>query len=92
MNELSPNNTFRGLPLTVDQEREVEHYIHTHQRHGQPWDTPELQAMIADMLNPPEVAGEDSLDDCRSEQETAMGEESRESDLLPCERARQHSH
>jgi hypothetical protein len=91
MNELSPNNTFRGLPLTADQEREVEHYIHAHQRSGLPWDTPELQAMIDDMLNPPEVgADDDSLDASMSaEQATAMGEESGELDLLPCERSRQ---
>lgn len=26
---------------------------------GEPWDTPELQAMLADMLNPPEVVDDD---------------------------------
>jgi hypothetical protein len=91
MIEPNPTNTFRGLPLTADQASEVEHYIHTHQRSGLPWDTPELQAMIDDMLNPPEVAGDDeALDTCMSaEQATAMGEESGELDLLPCERSRQ---
>jgi hypothetical protein len=91
MNELSPNNTFRGLPLTADQEREVDHYIHTHQRNGLPWDTPELQAMIDDMLDPPEVAGDDEALDASmsAEQATAMGEESGDLDLLPCERSRQ---
>jgi hypothetical protein len=90
MQEPSPTNTFRGLPLTADQEREVEHYIHTHQRNGLPWDTPELQAMIDDMLNPPEFAGDDeALDAMSAEQTTAMGEESGELDLLPCERSRQ---
>ena len=29
------------------------------QRSGLPWDTPELHAMLADMLNPPEVDAED---------------------------------
>lgn len=76
MNEPSPNNTFRGLPLTADQEREVEHYIHTHQRLGLPWDTPELQAMISDMLNPPEVDDEAPGTSMSAEQATAMGEES----------------
>jgi hypothetical protein len=91
MNELSPNNTYRGLPLTAEQEREVEHYIHTHQRNGLPWDTPELQAMVDDMLNPPEVAGDDEALDASmsAEQATAMGEESGDLDLLPYERARQ---
>lgn len=91
MHEPGPTNTFRGLPLTADQAREVEHYIHTHQRRGLAWDTPELQAMIDDMLNPPQVTGDDeALDASMSvEQATAMGEESAELDLLPCERSRQ---
>ena len=91
MNELNPKTTFRGLPLTPDQEREVEHYIHTHQRNGLAWDTPELQAMIDDMLNPPEMASDDetAVDlSMSAEQATALGEESGELDLLPHERER----
>lgn len=54
-----PANTFRGLPLSSEQDSEIRHYIHTRERHGLPWDTPELQAMLADMLDPPETDGED---------------------------------
>jgi len=49
-------NTFRGLPLSPEQESEI---IHARQRGGLPWDTPELQAMLADMLDPPETVEED---------------------------------
>lgn len=54
-----PANTFRGLPLTSEQDSEIRHYIHTRERGGQPWDTPELQSMLADMLDPPEADDED---------------------------------
>jgi hypothetical protein len=65
MNETDPATTFRGLPLTPEQDSEIRHYIHVRSRSGLPWDTPELQAMIADMLDPPEVADDESqaLDD-----------------------------
>ncbi len=59
MMEAEPANTFRGLPLTSEQESEIRHYIHVRQRAGRPWDTPELHAMLADMLNPPEADAED---------------------------------
>jgi hypothetical protein len=62
MNELNPATSFRGLPLTHDQENEIAHYIHTRQRCGAQWDTSELRAMIADMLNPPEIVDDDQLD------------------------------
>lgn len=52
-------HTFRGLPLSPEQESEIRHYIHARQRGGLPWDTPELQAMLADMLDPPETVEED---------------------------------
>lgn len=54
-----PGNMFQGLPLTPEQDSEVRHYIHGRQRNGLPWDTPELHAMIADMLDPPERGEED---------------------------------
>lgn len=54
-----PANTFRGLPLSSEQDSEIRHYIHTRERNGLPWDTPELQAMLADMLDPPEADEED---------------------------------
>jgi len=77
MNRTDPGATFRGLPLTPEQDSEIKHYIHDRTRHGVPWDTPELQAMLHDMLDPPELADEDSqaLHDCMgAEHATAMDE------------------
>lgn len=54
-----PANTFRGLPLSAEQHSEIRHYIRARERHGLPWDTPELQAMLVDMLDPPEIDQED---------------------------------
>ncbi|KWR90544.1 hypothetical protein [Cupriavidus sp. IDO] len=51
------DQTFRGLPLTAEQDSEVRHYMHSKTRLGKPWDTSELQGMLDDMLLPP--AGED---------------------------------
>lgn len=59
MMEPEPADMFRGLPLTPEQDSEIRHYIHVRQRSGLPWDTPELQAMVADMLDPPEAEEED---------------------------------
>jgi hypothetical protein len=57
MPDLDPKSTFRGLPLTEEQNAEVKHYIKVQKQHGLPWDTPELKAMLRDMLEPP---GEDN--------------------------------
>lgn len=54
-----PAGTFRGLPLTPGQDSEIRHYIHVRQRRGLPWDTLELHAMLADMLDPPQAVEED---------------------------------
>lgn len=53
MIDAGPQSTFRGLPLTVEQDAEVRHYIKDRTRRGLPWDTPELSAMLKDMLQPP---------------------------------------
>jgi hypothetical protein len=77
MKDTEPATTFRGLPLTPEQDSEIKHYIHTRQRCGVPWDTGELQAMIADMLDPPELADEDNQSVCdgmRAEHTTAQDE------------------
>jgi hypothetical protein len=85
MNEGNLETTFRSLPLTNGRDREVKHYIHTKERRGEPWDTPELQAMLADMQNPPEAvdddvqAGDESM---AAEHMTAEGEESVDTDRL----------
>jgi hypothetical protein len=95
MNELNPGTTFRGLPLTVDQEREIEHYIHAKERCGAAWDTPELRAMIADMLNPPETVGDDDValdESMAAERATSVGEESADVDELQGERGLNRQH
>ncbi|CCF95693.1 hypothetical protein B7R78_0015320 [Ralstonia solanacearum] len=49
------HQTFRGLPLTTQQEAEVRHYLNRQRRLGKPWNTPELRAMLKDMLLPPSI-------------------------------------
>ena len=53
MVDATPQSTFRGLPLTPEQDAEVRHYIKKKEQHDAPWDTPELAAMLRDMLEPP---------------------------------------
>lgn len=62
MTDIDPGNTFRGLPLTAEQDAEIRHYIKVKRQHGEPWDTPELNAMLRDMLEPPSN-DEEELDD-----------------------------
>lgn len=84
MNDDSPRITFRGLPLTDGQDREIRHFIHTKERRGEQWDTPELQAMLADMLNPPEVEDDVQATDnsMAAERATAASEESLDTEKL----------
>ncbi len=67
MPDIDANRTFRGLPLTAEQDAEVRHYIKKKKQHGEPWDTPELSAMLHDMLEPPgdddTIDGADDMDD-----------------------------
>lgn len=64
MTDIDPERTFRGLPLTPEQDAEIRHYIKGRKQHGKPWDTPELDAMLRDMLEPPgEDDAEEGLDD-----------------------------
>ncbi|MBB5543863.1 hypothetical protein GGD70_004178 [Paraburkholderia fungorum] len=53
MHDADPQSTFRGLPLTPEQDAEVRHYIKKQKQQGAQWDTPELAAMLHDMLEPP---------------------------------------
>jgi len=53
MNDLGPEHSFRGLPLSAEQESEIQHYIRQRLRRGQVPDDAELRAMLEDMLNPP---------------------------------------
>jgi hypothetical protein len=74
MNDATPKSTFRGLPLTTEQDSEIRHYIKRRTQHGEPWDTPELAAMLRDMLEPPlDDEGEfgEEVDETRSATEHA---------------------
>ena len=74
MADATPQNTFRGLPLTPEQDAEVRHYIKKNKQRGKPWDTPELTAMLKDMLEPPRNEDGESratVDETRSATERA---------------------
>jgi hypothetical protein len=77
MQHAEPRTTFRGLPLTPEQDSEIRHYIHLRTRNGAPWDTPELKAMLHDMLDPPELADDDGQlgDTMALERASAMDDE-----------------
>lgn len=53
MNDSGPDFSFRGLPLSAEQESEIQHYIHQRLRRGLQPDADELRAMLHDMLEPP---------------------------------------
>jgi hypothetical protein len=74
MVDSTPQSTFRGLPLSPEQDAEVRHYIKRKSRRGAPWDTPELQAILHDMLEPPgddDAAGSATVNETRSATERA---------------------
>jgi hypothetical protein len=74
MTDIDPGSTFRGLPLTAEQDAEIRHYIKVKKQHGEPWDTPELSDMLRDMLEPPDNDEEDfddSADDAKAAAERA---------------------
>jgi len=78
MKDNGPEFSFRGLPLSAEQESEIQHYIHLRRRRGLPPDTEELRAMVQDMLDPP--ATEDSGG--RAEAEGAHGDAERAAGLV----------
>ncbi|KQV81130.1 hypothetical protein ASD15_14340 [Massilia sp. Root351] len=53
MEEIDPSQTFDGLPLTVEQDAAIRHYILQCRRNRRPIDAKELTAMLKDMLDPP---------------------------------------
>jgi len=53
MHNNEPETSFRGLPLSAEQEAEIQHYIRQRQRRGLVPDAAELRAMLNDMLHPP---------------------------------------
>jgi hypothetical protein len=62
MADIESCSTFRGLPLTFEQDAEVRHYIKVKKSHGQKWNTPELEAMLRDMLEPPDIEEDERFD------------------------------
>lgn len=83
MDALRRRTTFRGLPLTAEQESEVRHYIHCRERRALPWDTAELRSMIQDMLSPPEVVLEErrhGSEELRKENAAATEDEDSDDD------------
>ena len=62
MPDTNVRRTFRGLPLTAAQDAEIRHYIKTKAQRHEPWDTPELKAMLKDMLTPPIDTQEESVE------------------------------
>ncbi|MES2149618.1 MAG: hypothetical protein V4508_07470 [Pseudomonadota bacterium] len=62
MPEIDPGRTFRGLPLTPEQDAEIRHYLKHKQHAGVPIDERELAAMLADMLAPPQTEDDDGGD------------------------------
>lgn len=62
MPNTNSRRTFRGLPLTTAQDAEIRHYIKAKAQRHEPWDTPELKAMLKEMLTPPISAQEESVE------------------------------
>jgi hypothetical protein len=74
MPDIDPGSTFLGLPLTAEQDAEIKHYIKRKKQHGEPWDGPELKAMLRDMLVPPSYDDEQDAaiaDDANADAERA---------------------
>ncbi|WP_395408458.1 hypothetical protein ACHMW6_18115 [Pseudoduganella sp. UC29_106] len=53
MEDLEPEISFLGLPLSAEQESELQHYIRQRLRRGLSPDAAELRGMLQDMLDPP---------------------------------------
>jgi hypothetical protein len=83
--DLSPTGAWRGLPLSPAQNREVLNYIQRCERAGIDWDTPELQAMLDDMLSPPEVDEESREDIAQCTQDAYFAATHEEPDVGPAE-------
>ncbi|KND59762.1 hypothetical protein BVER_04757c [Candidatus Burkholderia verschuerenii] len=75
MSDFDANHTFRGLLLTPEQDAEIRHYIRHKKQRGEDWDTPELDAMLRDMLEPPGDDEDEPVDENVEEEESrAMAE------------------
>ncbi|QIN67265.1 hypothetical protein SBC1_73120 (plasmid) [Caballeronia sp. SBC1] len=86
MINLAPRTTFRGLPLTAEQAcAEVRHDIKVQTQRDVSWNTPELSAMLKDMLQPPsdDIDGFDApADETKAAAEHAKGSVDEEMDAI----------
>ncbi|WP_395406102.1 hypothetical protein ACHMW6_05225 [Pseudoduganella sp. UC29_106] len=57
MDDAGQEVSFHGLPLSAEQESELQHYIHQRLRRGLLPDAAELRSMVLDMLEPPLADG-----------------------------------
>ncbi|MTW10061.1 hypothetical protein GM658_05555 [Pseudoduganella eburnea] len=76
MKDSGPEFSFRGLPLSAEQESEIQHYILQRKRRGLPPDVEELRAMVHDMLEPPvsdNPAGRAEAEGAHADAERAAG-------------------
>jgi len=74
MDHGGPESCFLGLPLTAEQEAEIEHYLRTRLRRGLPCDVQKLKGILDDMLMPPQLeipAENDGADSAQSDAERA---------------------
>ena len=77
MSKHGPEFSFRGLPLSAEQESELQHYVHLRRRRGLLPDVAELRAMLQDMLEPPvsEIpGGSDEAEGAHADAERAAGQ------------------
>ena len=77
MIEPGPEFSFRGLPLSAEQESEIQHYIHQRQRRGLQPEAEELRNMLRDMLEPPlpeGLSGSFEVDGDQADAERAAGQ------------------
>lgn len=74
MPDADPKTTFRGLPLTAEQDAEIRHFIKHKNQNGESFDGPELTAMLKDMLEPPSYDDDEFgaiADDAKADAERA---------------------
>jgi len=77
MSKDGPEFSFRGLPLSAEQESELQHYLNLRRRRGLPPDVAELRAMLQDMLEPPATenpGGRGEAESAHADAERAAGQ------------------
>lgn len=85
MDDAGPDSSFHGLPLSSEQEAELQHYIHQRHRRGLLPDAAELRSMLRDMLAPPmpdEITDGAAAPDALADAERAAGQSSDSGDPI----------